>query len=119
VGKRENDEINLCGRAACDGARSWRRYAQEFKNEATPLFDSCGDPPMKCKGQRHHGRHLPSPPSSINPDSQKAEGLEVEIDEAALHWAGIENIKYEVMPFAVDSALQATHRHGGGHPRHA
>ena len=42
----------------------------------------------------------PSPPySSLAPGSDKAEGLDVEINEAALKWAGITKIKYEVMPF--------------------
>jgi len=85
-------------------------YAQEFKNEATPLFDNCGDPSYEnAKANGITVGISPSPPfTSINPDTQKAEGLEVEIDEAALHWAGIENIKYEVMPFGqLISALQA------------
>ena len=85
-------------------------YAQEFKNEATPLFDNCGDPSYeKAKTEGITVGISPSPPfTSINPDTQKAEGLEVEIDEAALHWAGINNIKYEVMPFGqLISALQA------------
>ena len=42
----------------------------------------------------------PSPPySSLDPGSNKASGLDVEIHEAALKWIGIEKIKYEVMPF--------------------
>jgi ABC-type amino acid transport substrate-binding protein len=76
-------------------------YAQEFKNEASPLFDNCGDPSYeKAKMEGITVGISPSPPfTSLNPDTQKAEGLEVEIDEAALKWAGITNIKYEVMPF--------------------
>ena len=40
--------------------------------------------------------------TSLNPDTQKAEGLEVEINEAALKWAGIDKLKYEkaAMPLA-------------------
>ncbi len=42
----------------------------------------------------------PSPPySSLDPNTKKADGLDVEINEAALHWLGINNIKYEVAPF--------------------
>ena len=53
-------------------------YAQEFKNEATPLFDSCGDPSYEnAKANGITVGISPSPPfTSINPDTQKAEGLE-------------------------------------------
>ena len=98
-------------------------YAQEFKNEATPLFDSCGDPSYeKAKTDGITVGISPSPPfTSINPDTQKAEGLEVEIDEAALHWAG--HREHQIRGHAVRAAdLRAAgeaHRHGGGDPRHA
>ncbi|MGB3537030.1 MAG: transporter substrate-binding domain-containing protein [Mesorhizobium sp.] len=75
--------------------------AQEFQNEASPLFDNCGDPSYEtAKANGITVGISPSPPfTSLNPDTQKAEGLEVEIDEAAIKWAGIDTIKYEVMPF--------------------
>ena len=42
----------------------------------------------------------PSPPySNLDPNTKKADGLDVEINEAALHWLGVTNIKYEVAPF--------------------
>ncbi|WP_421693695.1 transporter substrate-binding domain-containing protein [Aestuariivirga sp.] len=42
----------------------------------------------------------PSPPySNLDPNTKKADGLDVELNEAALHWLGIDNIKYEVAPF--------------------
>jgi polar amino acid transport system substrate-binding protein len=42
----------------------------------------------------------PSPPySNLDPNTKKADGLDVEIGEAALHWLGVTNIKYEVAPF--------------------
>lgn len=75
--------------------------AQEFKFEVAPLFDNCGDASLA--NARSNGITLgisPSPPySSLDPASQKAEGLDVEINEAALRWAGITDIRYEVMPF--------------------
>jgi ABC-type amino acid transport substrate-binding protein len=75
--------------------------AQEFRFEAVPLFDNCGDPSLE--KARSDGVILgisPSPPySSIAPGSDKAEGLDVEINEAALKWAGVTKFKYEVMPF--------------------
>jgi polar amino acid transport system substrate-binding protein len=75
--------------------------AQEFRHEAVPLFDNCGDPSL-AKAQAD-GLTLgisPSPPySSLEPGSDKAQGLDVEINEAALKWAGITKVRYEVMPF--------------------
>lgn len=75
--------------------------AQTFHYENPPLFDNCGD--LSLSKARTEGITLgisPSPPySSINPSNNKAEGLDVEINEAALHWAGIDKIRYEVMPF--------------------
>ncbi len=75
--------------------------AQEFKTEAQPLFDNCGDPSLS--NAKQNGITLgisPSPPySSLEPGSNKASGLDVEIHEAALKWIGIDKIHYEVMPF--------------------
>lgn len=75
--------------------------AQEFQFEAPPLFDNCGDESL-AKAQKE-GITLgisPSPPySMLDPNTNKAEGLDVELAEAALNWAGITNIKYEIMPF--------------------
>ena len=75
--------------------------AQEFKSEAVPLFDNCGDPSYeKAKTEGITVGISPSPPfTSINPETKKAEGLEVELGEAALGWMGVKTIKYEVMPF--------------------
>jgi polar amino acid transport system substrate-binding protein len=84
--------------------------AQEFKNEAVPLFDNCGDPSYeKAKTEGITIGISPSPPfTSINPSTQKAEGLEVELNEAALAWMGVTKIKYEIMPFGqLISALLA------------
>jgi ABC-type amino acid transport substrate-binding protein len=84
--------------------------AQEFKNEAQPLFDNCGDPSyQKAVSDGITIGISPSPPfTSINPDTQKAEGLEVELNEAALAWMGVTKIHYEIMPFGqLISALLA------------
>lgn len=76
-------------------------YAQEFQHEASPSIEACGDASYdKAKSEGLTVGISPSPPfTSLNPDSQKAEGLEVEINEAAYKWAGIDKLKYEVMPF--------------------
>jgi ABC-type amino acid transport substrate-binding protein len=73
----------------------------QTETEAQPLFDSCGDGSL-AKAQKE-GITLgisPSPPyTSIDPNTNKATGLDVEINEAALKWIGVTNIKYEVAPF--------------------
>lgn len=75
--------------------------AQEFQFEAPPLFDNCGDPSLA--NAKANGITLgfsPSPPySSLDPSTKKASGLDVELVEAALKWAGITKFNYEVMPF--------------------
>jgi polar amino acid transport system substrate-binding protein len=87
--------------AICLAALASPASAQEFRHEAVPLFDNCGDPSLS-KAQTE-GVTLgisPSPPySSLEPGSDKAQGLDVEINEAALKWAGISKVRYEVMPF--------------------
>lgn len=75
--------------------------AQEFQFEAPPLFDNCGDPSLaKAKSDGVTLGFSPSPPySSLDPATKKASGLDVELVEAALKWAGVTKFKYEVMPF--------------------
>nr|WP_245247691.1 transporter substrate-binding domain-containing protein [Tianweitania sediminis] len=82
-------------------AGAWPAAAQEFKFEAPALFENCGDSSLA--DAQANGITLgisPSPPySSLEPGSDRASGLDVEINEAALGWAGIKTIRYEVMPF--------------------
>jgi polar amino acid transport system substrate-binding protein len=86
--------------------------AQDAKYEAAPLFDHCDDSSLQ-KAQRD-GLTLgisPSPPySSIDPQSGKASGLDVEINEAALKWLGVSKIHYEVMPFGQLIPAMLAHR---------
>lgn len=87
--------------AACLLALVPPAAAQEFKFELPPLFEGCGDASLA--EARESGITLgisPSPPySSLDPARGVAEGLDVEINEAALRWAGIATVRYEVMPF--------------------
>ncbi|MDA8049112.1 MAG: transporter substrate-binding domain-containing protein [Rhodospirillales bacterium] len=75
--------------------------AQPYQFEATPSFDHCGDSSL-LKAQKD-GITLgisPSPPYSyINPKTGKAGGIDVEINDAVLHWLGITKIHYSVAPF--------------------
>ncbi|GAB4072743.1 transporter substrate-binding domain-containing protein [Ancylobacter sonchi] len=75
--------------------------AQEFQFEAPPLFDNCGDPSLaRAKTEGVTLGFSPSPPySSLDPATKKAGGLDIELVEAALKWAGVTKFKYEVMPF--------------------
>lgn len=73
--------------------------AQQF--EAQPAFENCGDDSLE--RAMTEGITLgisPSPPySSLDPNTKEAQGLDVEINEAALKWLGISKIDYEVAPF--------------------
>jgi len=74
-------------------------YAQQI--EGIPNFKNCKDDSLD--RAMSNGVTLgisPSPPySSLDPNSKKAEGLDVEIHQAALNWLGIKDVKYEVAPF--------------------
>jgi polar amino acid transport system substrate-binding protein len=76
-------------------------YAQPYQFEATPSFDHCGDSSLL--NAQKNGITLgisPSPPySSIDPKTGQAGGIDVEINNAALHWMGITKIHYDVAPF--------------------
>ena len=76
-------------------------YAQPYQFEATPSFDHCGDSSLL--DAQKNGITLgisPSPPySSINPKTGEAGGIDVEINNAVLHWLGITKIHYSVAPF--------------------
>jgi ABC-type amino acid transport substrate-binding protein len=74
-------------------------YAQQF--EASPQFENCGDGSYDRAVKEGVTLGIsPSPPySSLDPKTQKAAGLDVEINEGALKWMGVKSIKYQVAPF--------------------
>jgi ABC-type amino acid transport substrate-binding protein len=87
-------------------------HAQEIRFEAAPQFDNCGDASLK--NAVKDGLTLgisPTPPySSIDPATNKGTGLDVDINEAALRWLGITNIRYDVMPFGQLVPAMLAHR---------
>ena len=76
-------------------------HAQPYQFEAIPSFDHCGDSSLL--DAQKNGITLgisPSPPySSIDPQTSKAGGIDVEINEAVLGWLRITKIHYVVAPF--------------------
>src|SRR6185437_114196 len=73
--------------------------AQQF--EATPHFEHCGDGSLDRAVKDGVTLGIsPSPPySSLDPNTGKAAGLDVDINEGALKWMGVKSIKYQVAPF--------------------
>src|SRR5438552_507431 len=73
----------------------------EKKHEAPPFIGDCGD--TSYQDAQKNGITLgisPSPPySSIDPATNVASGIDVEIHQAVLDWMGVKTIKYEIMPF--------------------
>jgi polar amino acid transport system substrate-binding protein len=71
------------------------------KYEAPPFVGACGD--HSYEDAKSKGITLgisPSPPySSIDPSTNAASGIDVEIHQAVLDWMGVKTIKYETMPF--------------------
>lgn len=76
-------------------------WAQPYQFEAAPSFDHCGDSSLL--HAQKDGITLgisPSPPYSyIDPKTGKAGGIDVEINDAVLHWLRINKIHYTVAPF--------------------
>src|ERR1043165_6992400 len=74
-------------------------FAQQI--EGVPNFKDCNDGSLtKAMTDGITLGISPSPPySNLDPSTKKADGLDVEINEAALHWIGIDKIKYEMAPF--------------------
>jgi polar amino acid transport system substrate-binding protein len=74
-------------------------FAQQIEGKAD--FKDCKDNSLdKALSEGVTLGISPSPPySSLDPNSKKAEGLDVEIHQAALGWLGVKEIKYEVAPF--------------------
>jgi len=74
-------------------------FAQQIEGKAG--FKGCADGSLdKAIAEGITLGISPSPPySNLDPNTNKADGLDVEINEAALRWLGVENIKYEVAPF--------------------
>jgi polar amino acid transport system substrate-binding protein len=74
-------------------------FAQQIEGKAN--FQNCRDGSLD--RALTHGITLgisPSPPYSyLDPNTKKAGGLDVEINEAALHWMGVTKIRYETAPF--------------------
>lgn len=74
---------------------------QKFFNEATPMFDNCGDPSLS-KAQQDGitlGYSVGPPGVILDEATQKASGIDVEINQAVLDWLGIKNVKLQFLPF--------------------
>lgn len=75
-------------------------WSAEFFYEAVPVFDNCGDQSYQKAIKEGVTLGLsPSPPYTYLEPGNKAGGIDVEINEAALKWMGITKINYLVMPF--------------------
>lgn len=75
--------------------------AQEFRFEAVPQFENCGDSSLQHAQQDGITLGIsPSPPyASFDPLTNKATGIDVEIDQAVLKWLGITKVHYDLIPF--------------------
>lgn len=66
-------------------------------NEYGPQFENCNDNSLDraIKDGITLGESNIAPHSLLDPATQKASGIDVEINEAVLAWLGVKNIKYE------------------------
>jgi len=85
----------LCVAVAASSSLSASAY------ELGPSFEKCGDESLThfIKDGVTIGITSAPPHSFLDTATGKAQGVDVEINEAALKWMGITSIKYEVSPF--------------------
>jgi polar amino acid transport system substrate-binding protein len=76
--------------------------AQQYTFEAAPLFADCGDGSYDRAVKDGITLGIAPIPvySNIDPQTKKAFGLDVEINEAVLGWLQVTKIRYEIMPFS-------------------
>jgi polar amino acid transport system substrate-binding protein len=77
--------------------------AQEpaFFNESQPMFDNCGDPSL-AKAQKDGitlGFSVNPPEAWLDDKTKEANGIDWDINKAALNWMGVKTIKLEWMPW--------------------
>jgi polar amino acid transport system substrate-binding protein len=84
--------------------------AQSF--EVAADFAACGDPSFQTAVTDGITLGIaPAPPyTSLDPATKLPEGIDVEINRAALGWMGVTTIKYEVAPFGQLIPMLLSHR---------
>jgi polar amino acid transport system substrate-binding protein len=74
---------------------------QTFFNESKPMFDNCGDPSL-AKVQKDGitlGFSVNPPEAWLDEQTKQANGIDWDINKAALDWMGVKTIKLEWMPW--------------------
>jgi ABC-type amino acid transport substrate-binding protein len=75
--------------------------AQTFFHESKPMFDNCGDPSL-AKAQKDGitlGFSVNPPEAWLDEQTKQANGIDWDINKAALDWMGVKTIKLEWMPW--------------------
>src|SRR5918993_2833314 len=79
-------------------------HAQEQKlyNEYGPQFENCGDDSLDraIANGLTLGESNVAPHSMLDPATNTASGIDVEINEAVADWLGIKDVRYEWIPWA-------------------
>jgi len=73
----------------------------QFFNESQPMFDNCGDPSLK-KAQTEGitlGFSNNPPEAWLDETNKQPNGIDWDINKAALDWMGVKTIKVEWMPW--------------------
>ena len=75
--------------------------AQTFFNESQPMFDNCGDPSLAkaVKDGITLGFSVNPPEAWLDEQTKQANGIDWDINKAALDWMGVKTIKLEWMPW--------------------
>jgi len=75
--------------------------AQTYFHESQPMFDNCGDPSLS-KAQKDGitlGFSVNPPEAWLDEQTKQANGIDWDINKAALDWMGVKTIKLEWMPW--------------------
>src|SRR5882757_8776215 len=72
-----------------------------FFNESQPMFDNCGDPSLAkaVKDGITLGFSVNPPEAWLDDKTKEANGIDWDINKAALDWMGVKTIKLEWMPW--------------------
>jgi polar amino acid transport system substrate-binding protein len=94
--------VGLAGLAAAlSGGCVAPAQGEEFYQETQPMFENCADGSLDRARQNGItlGESAIAPHSILDPDTKKASGIDVEINNAVLDWLGVEKRTIEWMPW--------------------
>lgn len=93
--------LALLAWAAAPAPSALAQDGQQFFNESKPMFDSCGDPSYAnaVKSGITLGFSQNPPEAWLDEKTKQPNGIDWDINKAALDWMGVKTVKLEWMPW--------------------